>query len=502
MTASANVALPARGVQRPRVESIPPSVSGTSGDDAVELANSVGLILDPWEEYVLRNALGTREDGKWAAFEVGLDVPRQNGKGSVLEVRELAGALVLGEKLIVHSAHQFDTALEHLNRLEQLIEQGGLEHEVKKILRANGKEGIEFKGGQRIRFRARTGGGGRGFTGDCIVLDEAMYISEAMHGAMLPTLAARTITGNPQVWYTGSAVDQWIHEHGVVFARVRHRGHSGDPRLAWFEWSVDCDDPEDLDERIASDPEAWAQANPGLGIRIAEEYIENERRSLSARSFAVERLGVGDWPDPEGVNATIPAEVWSALLDPTDPPPSMLDPVVLAFDVAPDRSYSSVGVAGARADGMEQVEIAKRDRGTNWVVDYVATRKEKHQPAAVICDGRGPAASLIEPLERAGVTVTTVTAAEYAQACGQFYDACDPTGFDDPNRDHQPTVRHLGTPELTAALRGATKRTLADAWAWDRKSSGIDITPLVSVTLARWGLRRTPPPKEPLVAWQ
>jgi hypothetical protein len=40
---------------------------------------------------VLERALGVREDGKWAAFEVGLDVSRQNGKGGILEARELAG---------------------------------------------------------------------------------------------------------------------------------------------------------------------------------------------------------------------------------------------------------------------------------------------------------------------------------------------------------------------------------------------------------------------------
>jgi hypothetical protein len=34
--------------------------------------------------------------------------------------------------------------------------------------------------------------------------------------------------------------------------------------------------------------------------------------------------------------------------------------------------------------------------------------------------------------------------------------------------------------ELRAALKGAKKRTLGDAWAWSRKNSGVDITPLVS----------------------
>jgi phage terminase large subunit-like protein len=76
-----------------------------------------GPDLDPWQEFVLAHALGERADGKWAAFEVGVMVSRQNGKGAILEARELAGLFLLGERLIIHSAHQFDTSLEAFRRL-------------------------------------------------------------------------------------------------------------------------------------------------------------------------------------------------------------------------------------------------------------------------------------------------------------------------------------------------------------------------------------------------
>ncbi len=44
------------------------------------------------------------------ASDVGLIISRQNGKGTVLEVRELGGLFVLGEELIIHTAHEFKTA--------------------------------------------------------------------------------------------------------------------------------------------------------------------------------------------------------------------------------------------------------------------------------------------------------------------------------------------------------------------------------------------------------
>jgi hypothetical protein len=40
---------------------------------------------------------------------------------------------------------------------------------------------------------------------------------------------------------------------------------------------------------------------------------------------------------------------------------------------------------------------------------------------------------------------------------------------------------------LNSAVAAARKRALGDAWAWARKVGG-DVSPLVAVTLARWGL--------------
>jgi hypothetical protein len=43
-----------------------------------------------------------------------------------------------------------------------------------------------------------------------------------------------------------------VHEHGFVFARVRHRGHRGDDQgLAYMEWSADAD--LDTVEQIAGE---------------------------------------------------------------------------------------------------------------------------------------------------------------------------------------------------------------------------------------------------------
>jgi hypothetical protein len=42
----------------------------------------------------------------------------------------------------------------------------------------------------------------------------------------------------------------------------------------------------------------------------------------------------------------------------------------------------------------------------------------------------------------------------------------------------------MGTLDLWNAIRGAAVRPLGDSWAWSRKNSTVDISPLVACTLA------------------
>jgi phage terminase large subunit-like protein len=463
----------------PRIALVP-KFQSSLGQEAIELAASAGLVLDPWEALVLESALGRKANGKWAAFEVGLVVSRQNGKGAILEARELASLFLIGDRLAIHSAHQFDTSLEAFRRLLTLIEDTpDLDKAVKRVSRSHGEEGIELKNGSRIRFRTRTKGGGRGFSSDCLILDEAMYLPIFAHGALLPTLSARP---NPQVWYTGSAVDQLVHEDGTVLSSVRQRGIAKNKSLCYFEWSVEADNPDVIPDGIVKSPAAWSEANPALGIRITKEHVALEQASMDDRTFAVERLGVGDWPPVTRGETVIDLDKWEKLRDPDSSP---LDPVFFSWDVSPARSFSTIAVAGRRADDLAHVEIVERKRGTSWVVDRLVRLNEQHEAAAFVVDEKGPGASLVSELAEAGLKIEMTNAYEMAQGCGLLFDAVE-----------DETLRHLDTAELRSAIKGAAKRPLGDAWAWSRKNSAVDISPLVAVTLAHWSLVNTVVPEE------
>lgn len=444
------------GAQRPRVSNVP-AFTSSAGAEAVELAASAGLFLDDWQQYALHCALGEREsDGKWAAFEVGLIVARQNGKGSILEAREIAGLFLFDERLILHSAHEFKTAQEAFRRVLTLVENtDDLRKRVARIRTSHGEEGIELTNGARLRFVARSTGSGRGFTGDCIILDEAYRLPEAAIGALLPTLSA---VKNPQLWYASSAG----HADSEVLRAVRDRGAKGtDPNLCYLEWSCEPDMAHD-------DPAAWAQANPAMGIRISDEHIARELSAMPEREFARERLGI--WDDAEGIDAALSTTAWMACVDPSSRPS---DPVAFALDVSPDES-AAIAVAGASGDGLH-VEVVEHRPGTSWVVPRLVELVQRWHPSAVLLDVGGPAGALLPELERTGIAFEKVAGREAAQAA---------VGFAAMVNQHQ--VRHVDQAPLNLAVAAARRRSLGDLWAFGRRGSFTDISPLVACSLAAW----------------
>lgn len=462
------------GVQHPRIHSVPlhdPKV----GEDAVRWVREHKLSLDEGQELILAGGLGTRPDGKFAAFEVCMLMPRQNGKGEVLLARELYGAIVLGERLIIHSAHEFATSQEHFRRMEDKIEEAGLQSELKPkvgVRKSHGEEGFEFRNGSRIRFRTRTKGGGRGFTGDLVVLDEAMILAAEFHGVLLPIVSARSQEGNPQVWYAGSAVDQFIHEHGIVLAGLRERGLARESDLAYYEWSIDAENPEEVPDQVLSDPANWAAANLALGSRISVEHVGREYKAMGKRQFAVERGCIGDWPRSDGMSTVFDLDLWDDLKDPKS---AIVGSPVFSFDVTPDRRKAVIAAIGRNAEGFLHVEVTKDGDGTGWLVAELARLELEHLPLGIVCDSVGPASSLLPQLEMANVSVIAVQTPEMGKACGAFYDAVQ-----------QKQIRHLGTPDLLGAIKGAVQRPLGDSWAWSRRNSTSDISPLVACTLGVW----------------
>jgi hypothetical protein len=458
-----------------------PLFSESLAEDVYEIAELVGFHPMPWQREVIDGATGVLDDSlRWAAREVGVNVPRQNGKGGILELIELASVFrwplrsSSHPKLIIHSAHEAITSRMHFDRIWSLID--GCPELLALVRRgranfSHGQEGFKLLDGTEMLFKTRTKTGGRGLSCDHLFLDEAMVLPDAALAALFPSLRARE---NPQVWYTGSAVDQQVHDHGLVFTRVRERAMSGSEadELAYFEWSLDYDDPELVPEEVFHDEAAWAQATPALGVLIDYDYIQTEVRALPRRTAAVELLGVGDYPDPAGVGESpIAPELWAECEDASS---ELQDPVCLFWDTSPGRR-TSLAAAGYNAHGEWHIEVLEKLPGTEWLPLRLEQLTVSHQVEAIGCDGGGPGASIVPACEALGVRVQLLQAGEVAQACGSFVDAVS---------EHR--LRHVGSLDLWNAIRGASTRPLGDRWAWSRRSSSVDIAPLVASTGALW----------------
>jgi hypothetical protein len=467
-----------RGRRRPRLQSVP-SAKTDAGAECVALAATFGLVLDPWEADTLRAALGERRsDGRWTSFEVGVCAPRQNGKGSIKEARTLGGLFLFDEQLIIDSSHEWRTAKESMRRLEALLARSP---HAWKPNRTHGEESIELpphrelKRARRVMFQTRTMAGGRGLTGDTVFLDEAMILQTAAVQALMPTLAARP---NPQVWYLGSAVDQKVHPHGEVFTAVRRRALRGDsPRLCYREWSVD-EDTLDLDTPKGFRA-AITAANPGIGYRISEEYVRDEFeafKDLNPRGWMAERLGIGDWPALGAAKSVFDMDRWAACCNP-GAKAVIPAAVALVVAVAPDRDWSSIGIAGAH--GAATLIGCWSLPGTARVADTLTQLLATRTVTGPVMLAGEQAKALRPDLVRAGIDHKTLNRNDMGAACAAFQIAAG-----------RAAIIHVGQPELDLAVRNARTRMVGESEQWDRRDPTVDDSPLVAVSGAyyQWGL--------------
>ena len=477
--------LPLLGRQEPTFLWVPPH-EDSLGDVVIDQAAGAGLVLDPWQQLLVRNACTVDAADMWSCFEIGIVVSRQNGKGAVLAALELAWLFTFKDEWIIHSAHLFETSRLHFLKMQALITNSDhFRRRVKRMREGRGSEEIELITGQHLKFMTRKGGAGRGFTGNKVVLDEAMYLDADMMAAALPTLSA---VENAQVIYTGSAGMR----HSTQLGLVRRRGYAGnEPALMYAEWAAEKAVYDAQGDIVSGDdpasPETWARTNPGYGIRLFETKTRNEMRAFGgprSRAFEQERLGIGDWPVDEETWEVIGKDVWDARADLGSQIPDDA-PIALAIEADEDRSMGTIAVWGARADGLQHMEIIDRHRGTGWIVDRAAELKERHDIRAVAVLKASTAASVITALTNAGFRVVSPSEGEYAQACGQFFEAV--TEFD--------SVRHIGQASLNSAMGSARKRTNAEGgWRWSR-DGGVDAAPLVGVTIAKWAFENFSSPE-------
>ena len=437
----------------------------TLGGAVAEVAETLGTPLMPWQRQVADVAMELDpQTGLLAYSEVDLTTPRQSGK-TTLELAVLvhrcrtwarSRALYAAQSRI-HAHKKWE--YEHVATLQASEYAGEFD-----LRRQRGDEAIRWHNGSLHGITAPGEKSGHSEVLDLAVVDEAWAHEDArLEQGLSPTMITRP---QPQLWVVSTAgTHRSAYLRGKVElgrARVRASRRSA---AAYFEWSaVPGSDP--------ADPQTWWSCMPALGHTVTEARIAAEFERLELADFC--RAYLNWFPGDIPADWLVIGEAdWTALADAYS---EAVDPVAFAADVSPERSHAAIATAGLRPDGLGHVEVVDHRPSTGWVVGRLVELAERWAPCAVVIDDTGPAGALIAPLEAAEIEVIRPTAKQRAAADGGFYDAVA-----------EQALRYVPRPALDAAVAGAATRPLGDAWAWVRKGLSTDITPLVAVSLARWG---------------
>jgi hypothetical protein len=358
---------------------------------------------------------------------------------------------------------------------------------VERVDRTNHREMLVMQNGSRyMPVTPTTKKAGRSLSIDLAIIDEAhAHLDLGVVSGIQPAMAARA---HAQIWLLSNAGDShsglWRHYTDVGRLEVDNPASS----MAWFEYAPD--DPENTDQ---FDRAAWASSNPSMGSPggVLEHALSDGALTMDRSTFFREHLNV--WTDSTLLQG-IDAVTWAACRRDDLVPTEQL---AFSLDFTPERDRGTLAVCGMHTedngDVLTPVEIIESSSDLDRLIARAGeVSNDWHAP--IIIDRGSPAASAVPALERATWDDETLTHrvrlipfTELVRACGDFHDAAV-----------HARVTHRGDYRLTDAVTSATKRKVGEAWAWQRRG-GADISPLVAVTLARWGVVTAPEELVPAV---
>ncbi len=448
--------------ERPPRWATPRTDAPTHGHLFDQVASVLGFMLYGWQRLVADVSLEIDPTtGALRYRTVGVSVARQNGKTLLVLIR-IALELIRPGRVVAYTAQDRNYARrqwqKHCNLLMQIP---AFACEVRDYIKANGQETLVMKNGSIYLILTPNEDAARSLTVDLAVIDEAYsQRSLTIVGGILPTMVTRPSAQQdlgPTPALHPSARSRHYTERG--------RASLDDPltQMAWFEWATK--DGADL-----FDHEAWADANPALGLPGGPLVRALEAELLDGGEDVFRREHLNQWHD-DGAYGGIDPVAWAGCFDPEGPPGE----VVLSLDVTPERDAGTLVAAGELSPGRTAVEVIESTADLQALV-LRTIEVARNQNAPVVIDRPSPAGACLPALERAEVTVHQIPLTELSRACAEFSDAVGAA-----------QIAHAGDPRLSDAVIGATKRRVGDGWVWDRRA-GVDITALNAATLARWGI--------------
>ena len=446
----------------------------THGIEAVSLYEQSGRKAMDWQKLLISDIMGVNDDGLWTHSSFGYEVPRQNGKGEILAMREFWG-LVHGER-ICHTAHRTSTSHSAFVRLCDILTAAGyvelgrkkkdeiVPEKSFKSTKQYGLEQIFLTGGGYIVFRTRSEAGGIGESFDLLVIDEAQEYTTTQQGALMYTISAAP---NPQTIFCGTPPT--IVSKGTVFVSLRNRVLSGNAQdTGWAEWST-YEQPKDL-----NDIDTWYETNPSLGTRLQERTIRNEDKT-DKLDFIIQRFGF--WHAYE-LKSEISEKDWQHLK--VDVLPDLKGKLFVGIKFGANNENASMSIAVKTGDGkifVETIDCQSQIKGFGWIERFL----QEACVHTVVIDGKGKSDLLKQELEKITLKsrpkIVIPSTAEVITAYAGFRQAIDTE-----------TICHKGQPSVTQAVSNCEKRMIGTNGAFGFRSlkEHIDVSIVESIALAQW----------------
>lgn len=487
-------------VWTPELRKLTPKTS--RGFECIAFAEEVlELELFPWQKWLLIHALELNPDGTFRFRTVVLLVARQNGKSTLMQVLSLWRMFVDGAPLVIGTAQNLDIAEEvWQGAVDMANEVAELAAEIEKIDLTNGKKALRLVSGSRYKVQAASRRGGRGLSGDLILLDELReHQTWDAWSAVTKTTMARLLA---QIWAASNAGDAT----SIVLKHLRMLAHLvlGDPdgingddvrlndlsddvdddSLAIFEWSAE----PGID---IWDRNGWAQANPSLGYTITERAIAAAAKTDPERVFRTEVLC--QWVDSMRDGA-FPPGVWESNVADEGTKVTRLPTVAIDRRTGMRQSFAIV-VAGGTAFDFDLIQVARYEMGADqvWspqlIVDEALTVLRNLNLDRIVVDKYGDNAELIPLFEEANIEIVRFDTTDMRNAASGLSDALI-----------NGRIKHLSEDPLNIAVLGAGKRVSGEQFLWSQPKSTTDIAPLRAATAAWWAYTFQPAEADPLAS--
>ena len=447
----------------------------TAADETIQIYETEKRHAMEWQMYLIRNIMAKDADGLWIHSKVGYSIPRRNGKGEILVMRELYG-LLNGEK-ILHTAHRTTTSHSAAVRLvKELDDRGYIEiqrpDKTKKYEKSYtfskqfGLERIHIydgdKGGQ-IDFRTRSGKGGLGEGFDLLIVDEAQEYQDDHESALKYVV---TDSANPQTIMCGTPPT--AVSSGTVFTKFRNDCLSGKGNHSyWAEWSVE-------EEHEFDDREAWYETNPSLGLVLTERKIEDEAQG-DKQDFNIQRLGL--WIR-YNQHSAITEKQWKSLQVSSA---NLKGKVAIGIKCGKQINNVSIAVACKTNDDRVFTEVINSKplaEGVEWITAFI--KRMKSEPLKIVFDGAQAQTIIQDAFKDAGIKgLHLPTVMEYIDANAKWEIAI-----------MQKSVIHSEQPQIAEAVTNCEKRAIGShgGFGYNSTKSNTDIGLMDAMILAHWAV--------------